>query len=139
MTHLVDTSVWHKLGRSANIASAIFELKSAGALFTTCPPVVAEYCFSARNAAELDELREDMRNLHLLGAPVDNDIVGRIQVALWSTGRARAAGAIDTIIAAYAISARQVIVSADKDFGHISAALDDFGSKSRLRSIYLPE
>ena len=66
MTHLVDTSVWHTYQRSAATRTAIARLIDAGALLTTCPVVVAEYCFSARSATELEELQEDMRLLYCL-------------------------------------------------------------------------
>jgi len=56
VTHLIDTSVWHRYARSAEVRNEVDRLVSTGALLTTCPVVVAEYCFSARNEAELSEV-----------------------------------------------------------------------------------
>lgn len=139
MTHLIDTSVWHRYARSAAVRDEVNNLVSAGSLLTTCPVVVAEYCFSARNNAELLELQTDMELLYLLES---NDLTSRvtqIQSALWSTGLGRAAGSSDTLIAAYSLHHNQTIVTCDADFVHIARALDTARSERPLRVIHVTE
>lgn len=60
MTQLLDTSVLHSYARSDNVRKVVDTLVSAGALLTTCPVAVAEYCFSAESPEMLAELQEGM-------------------------------------------------------------------------------
>ncbi|MNY80172.1 hypothetical protein D3C86_2211050 [compost metagenome] len=45
-----------------------------------------------------------------------------IQQALWKKGMPRAAGALDCLIAAYAVANDAVILCSDRDFGYLAAA-----------------
>ena len=139
MTHLIDTSVWHRYARSSAVQEVIDRLVSQGALLTTCPVVRAEYCFSARDSSELAELHSDMDLLYLLESSDLTARVQQIQSALWSTGRVRAAGAADTLIAAYALHHRQTIVTCDRDYVHIARALDTSQATESLRVIHVAE
>lgn len=139
MTHLVDTSVWHRYGRSPAVQSAVDALVSAGNLLTTCPVIVAEYCFSARNTAEWQELQTDMGLLYLLESDDLTPHVKSVQAALWSTGRARAAGSSDTLTTAYALEHNQTVVTCDVDFVHIAEALEKAGTEPPLRVIHVRE
>ena len=139
MTHLVDTSVWHRYARSPAVQRAVDGLVSSGNLLTTCPVIVAEYCFSARNNVELDRLQADMGLLYLLESDDLTPHVRRIQSALWSTELSRAAGSSGTLTAAYALEHNQTIVTCDVDFVHIAQALEKVGKKSPLRVIHLVE
>lgn len=137
MTYLVDTSVWHRYARSPAIQSAVDGLVSSGNLLTTCPVIVAEYCFSARNTAELHELQADMGLLYLLESDNLTPRVKGIQSALWSMGLARAAGSSDTLTAAYGLEYNQTIVTCDVDFVHIAKALEETGTQPPLRVLHL--
>ena len=139
MTHLVDTSVWHKAGRFPDIASALRELDQSGAIFSTCPVVIAEYCFSARTDRELEAMRNDLAQLYQLDRSQLEPRVQIIQRSLWRHGLARAAGAADTLIAAYALAHEQTLVTCDSGFLHISAALKRSRGASRLHVIHLAE
>jgi predicted nucleic acid-binding protein len=139
VTHLVDTSVWHRYARSPAIQDAVDGLVSTGHLLTTCPVIVAEYCFSARNTTELRDLQTDMGLLYPLETSNLTPSVRRIQSALWSIGLARAAGASDTLIAAYALEHNQTIVTCDVDFVHIGKALEETGIEPALRVIHVSE
>ena len=139
MTHLIDTSVWHRYARSPAVRRTVDALVSSGHLLTTCPVVAAEYCFSARNAAELEELQGDMALLYQLESNNLTPLVARIQSALWSSGRARAAGSLDTLTAAYALEHNQTIVTCDVDFVHIAQALEQAGEKHPLRVLHVTE
>ena len=137
MTHLIDTSVWHRYARSPAIQSAVDSLVSTGHLLTTCPVIVAEYCFSARNTAELQELQTDMGLLYLLESDNLTPHIKSIQSALWSTGLTRAAGSSDTLTAAYGLEYNQTIVTCDVDFVHIAQALEKVRKKPLLRVMHV--
>ena len=139
MTHLVDTSAWHRYARSPAVQSTLDGLVSSGHLLTTCPVVVAEYCFSARHTAELRELQTDMGLLYLLESDNLTPHVTRIQSALWSTGRTRAAGSSDTLTAAYALEHNQTVVTCDIDFVHMAQALEKTERTPPLRVLHVTE
>ncbi|MFJ4044156.1 PIN domain-containing protein [Microbacterium sp. NPDC089987] len=131
-TYLVDNSIWQKANTSARIADRLRAL-SPNHLIITCPPQVLEYCHSARNAQEYEELREDMEQL--LPAwehPSEQDALD-IQQALWRKGFVRAAAAFDCLIAAYAVVNDAVILNSDRDFGYLELA-----TEGRVRQEYVP-
>ncbi|MFF1876352.1 PIN domain-containing protein [Leifsonia sp. NPDC058230] len=132
-TYLVDNSVWQKAGRSARITARLREL-SPQHLIITCPPQVLEYCHSARNEAEYQELRQDMAELlPALSHPTEEQAL-ELQQALWRSGMMRAAGAFDCLIAAYALANDAVLLNSDRDFGYIERA-----TRGALRQVYVPE
>lgn len=139
MTHVVDTSAWSKYATHSAVRAAIDGLKQSGALFTTCPPVVAEFCYSARSPQHLLELQRTMSMLLQVKAPRLATLVPRIQTALWAHGLGRAAGTIDVLIAAYAIDAKQTVLTCDADFVHVSRALAASGDAEPLHYIYVAE
>lgn len=120
-TYLVDNSVWQRAGRSAAIARRLREL-SPNHLIITCPPQVLEYCHSARTPSEYADLRADMEGLLPAWAHPDEQQSLDIQQALWDAGLIRAAGALDCLIAAYAVANDAVILNSDRDFGYIETA-----------------
>ena len=139
MTHLVDTSVWHKYGRFSGVASAVDALDQAGAIFSTCPLVVAEYCFSARNVSELAAMQNEMAQFYQLDERALTQTVQRIQMALVRRNLYRAVGASDVVIAAYAMSAEQVLVTCDRDFLHIAWAMQHTRRLGRLHVTHIDE
>ncbi|MFJ4295544.1 VapC toxin family PIN domain ribonuclease [Curtobacterium sp. NPDC089689] len=130
--YVVDNSVWWKARKFAGIASRLREVATRD-LILTCPPQVLEYCFSARNAAEHDELMSDMQLFFPADVHPSGRDVLRVQSALWKGGYVRGAGAIDTAIASYAIANDAIVLSADRDYEHIAAVVPEF------RLEYLPE
>lgn len=120
-TYLVDNSIWQKANSSDRIAARLRAL-SPQHLIMTCPPQVLEYCHSARNAAEYEELRDDMDNLlPALTHPTASQALD-IQQTLWNRGLIGAAGAFDCLIAAYAVVNDAIILNSDRDFGLIADA-----------------
>lgn len=97
----------------------------------TCPPQVLEFCHSARTPEEHDRHREQIG----LGFPLehapDESLVLDIQSALWSSGLVRSVGAVDILIAGYAITNDATVLTADHDFDHIASVTD-------LRHEYVP-
>ncbi len=137
MTHLVDTSVWHAYGRNPLVQEAVDDLAEAGALFTTCPAVVAEYCYSAQTSQQMKVLQADMGLLYLLESESLMPRVLSIQESLWSAGRIRAVGASDTVIAAYSAATSQTLVTCDRDFLHIASATNTQPEGSKLRVLHI--
>jgi len=121
--YIIDNSVLQKVTRSPNIYRRFDEITSRYPIFT-CPPQVLEYCFSARNPKEYEELRQDV-DLYT-PAPIvpDQSAILDIQQALWNGGKMRAAGPVDTIIAAYAIANDLTVLCSDHDFEYIASVLD---------------
>jgi len=120
--YLVDNSILQKLARSENIRRRFAEITNTYPIYT-CPPQVLEYCWSARNASEYDELRRDMElYTPALHAPRQAEVLD-IQQALWRGGFVRGAGNVDILIAAYAMANDLTILTADRDFEHIQRAL----------------
>lgn len=120
--YLVDNSVLQKLSRSTRIRERFEELVLAYPIYT-CPPQVLEYCWSARNTAEYQELRADMELFTPTVAHPPQALVLDIQEALWQRGLMRAAGNADVLIAAYAVANDLTLVNCDRDFGLIAGSL----------------
>ncbi len=131
--YLVDNSVWQKAARSPAIAKRMRELPPQH-LVMTCPPQVLEYCYSARNAAEFRELRDDMaRFIPADHHPDEHDVLD-LQQALWEKGLRRAAAAFDCLIAAYAMANDAIVLHSDRDFACIAEAVGP-----AFRQEYVPE
>ncbi|MFV0433655.1 MAG: PIN domain-containing protein [Leucobacter sp.] len=124
--YLVDNSVWARLAAGdVGITARLRRIERAPAdLFVTCPPQVLEFCHSARTPEEHRKYRERIG----LGFPLeyapDESLVLDIQAALWDSGLVRSAGAIDVLIAGYAIVNEATVLTADHDFGHIASVTD---------------
>ena len=120
--YLVDNSVWARLatGDLAVVARLRRVERAPADLFVTCPPQVLEFCHSARTPEEYARYRERIS----LGFPLehapDESLVLDIQDALWRSGLVRAAGAVDILIAGYAIVNDATVLAADHDFDHIA-------------------
>ena len=124
--YLVDNSVWSRLAAGDPVITArLRRIERAPAdLFVTCPPQVLEFCHSARTAAEHSRYRAQIS----LGFPLERapgeSLVLDIQGALWDAGLVRSAGAVDILIAAYAILNNATVLTADHDFDHIARVTD---------------
>jgi hypothetical protein len=93
-------------------------------LFVTCPPQMLGFCHSARTSEGYARYRERI----CLGFPLekapDESLVLDIQSRLWAGGLVRSAGAVDILIAGYAIVNDAIVLAADHDFSHIAAVSD---------------
>lgn len=124
--YLVDNSIWARLAtRDPRVTTRLRRIERAPAdLFVTCPPQVLEFCHSARTPEEHTQYRERIS----LGFPLehapDESLVLDIQGALWTSGLVRSAGAVDILIAAYAIVNEATVLTADHDFDHIARVSD---------------
>lgn len=124
--YLVDNSVWARLATGdPAITVRLRSIERAPAdLLVTCAPQVLEFCHSARTPEEHDLYRERMS----LGFPLehapDESLVLDIQAALWRAGLMRSAGAVDILIAGYALVNDATVLTADHDFDHIAQVTD---------------
>lgn len=124
--YLVDNSVWARLASGDSVVAArLRRIERAPAdLFVTCPPQVLEFCHSARTPAEHARYREQISLGFPLERAPDESLVLDVQSALWNSGLVRAAGAVDILIAAYAIVNDATVLTADHDFDHIAQVTD---------------
>jgi predicted nucleic acid-binding protein len=121
--YLIDNSVWQRQ-RQPEVKAAMSRLVSARSprSILVCPPIVAEVGFSARSGADHDAV------LHALAAfpdceehPTSADLLD-LQNALFNSGLVRAAGATDTLIAAYALANDATLVHYDRDYEFLARA-----------------
>lgn len=124
--YLVDNSVWARLATGdPGITARLRRIERAPAdLFVTCPPQVLEFCHSARTPEEHARYRERISLGFPLERAPDESLVLDLQAALWGAGLVRAAGAVDLLMAGYAIANDATVLTADHDFDHIARVSD---------------
>lgn len=124
--YLVDNSVWARLATGdPGVIARLRRIERAPAdLFVTRPPQVLEFCHSARTPEEHARYRERISRGFPLEHTPDESLVLDIQSSLWSSGLVRAAGAVDILIAGYAIVNDATVLTADHDFDHIARVTD---------------
>ena len=130
MRLLIDNSVWARLTDPAVEDALKRALDSANPDdVMICPPIAAEIGFSARAAADHTRLIEQLAAFaDCQTHPTSQDVLA-LQNALWSVGLLRAAGATDTVIAAYAIANAATLLHYDRDFEHIAAVAPRFSQR----------
>lgn len=125
---VVDTSVWARLATTPEVVD---ELKKIVELVgptdvLVCPPVALEYGFTARTGKDHSKLMEQLDAFgECESHPTRDDVMG-IQNRLWNGGPLRAAGAMDTLIAAYAVKNNASVLHYDRDFEHIASVVPTF-------------
>ncbi len=91
-----------------------------------CAPVVAEVGFSARNGEDHTKL---MKSLGAFPdcpvAPTSLEVLN-IQNALWTGGLVRSVGAMDALIAAYAMANDAAVLHLDSDFDYVAEVVPTF-------------
>jgi hypothetical protein len=120
-SHLADTSALARLSR-APVAAVLGPLIEAG-LVATCGVIEFELGWATRTSAELDRVRAD-RNVGYEWLPTRDEDWRRaldVQTALWHSGRIRAVGFPDLLIAAVAERERVTVLHYDSDYDHITA------------------
>jgi predicted nucleic acid-binding protein len=128
---LVDTSVWARLATNPEVGEElkkIVELVSPADLLV-CPPVALEYGFTAPSGKFHSALIEQLDAFGRCGTHPDQEDVLDIQSRLWNGGLLRAAGAMDTLIAAYAMKNDAAVLHYDRDFEHIASVVPGFAHR----------
>ncbi|HEX7834136.1 MAG TPA: PIN domain-containing protein [Pseudolysinimonas sp.] len=125
--YLIDTSVWARLA-DVEVAAAFDAIVDLVAPFDIliCPPVAAEIGFSARTPADHATLMRELDAFEPCAAhPAPSDVL-TIQNRLWTGGLLRAAGATDTVVAAYSVCNDATLLHYDRDFEHIATVIPSF-------------
>jgi predicted nucleic acid-binding protein len=119
-THLADTSALARLDRPA-VAAAIGPLIEAG-LVATCGVIEFELGWATRTIAEFDQVRADRDAGYEWLATRDEDWHRAldVQAGLWRSGRVRAVGFPDLLVAAVAERERVTVVHYDSDYDLIA-------------------
>jgi predicted nucleic acid-binding protein len=115
-THLADTSALARLGRP-EVAAALGPLIEAG-LIATCGVIEFELGWATRTSAEFDQVRADRDAGYEWLATHDQDWhrALEVQATLWRTGRVRAVGFPDLLVAAVAERERVTLMHYDSDY-----------------------
>jgi hypothetical protein len=119
-THLADTSALARLDRPA-VAAVLGPLIEAG-LVATCGVIEFELGWATRTSAEFDRVLADRDAGYEWLATHDEDWrrALEVQAGLWRSGRVRAVGFPDLLIAAVAERERVTLVHYDSDFDLIA-------------------
>jgi predicted nucleic acid-binding protein len=119
-SYLADTSALARL-RHQSVAAVLGPLIEAG-LVATCGVVEFELGWATRTAAEFDQLRADRDAGYEWLATHDEDWRRAldVQAALWRSGRARAVGFPDLLIAAVAERENVTVLHYDADYDLIT-------------------
>ena len=120
-SYLVDNSVWQRL-RTPSLFDAYDALLAADDTTDVliCDVQVAEIGFSARNTADHQRLVELLGEFTECPASPSTADVLDLQGRLWTSGLVRAVGAVDVVIAAYALANDATVLHHDSDFEHIA-------------------
>jgi predicted nucleic acid-binding protein len=120
-THLADTSALARLDRPP-VAAVLAPLIGAG-LVATCGVIEFELGWATRTSAEFDRVRADRDAGYEWLATHDEDWhrALEVQARLWRSGRVRAVGFPDLLIAAVAERERVSLVHYDSDYDLIAA------------------
>lgn len=119
-THLADTSALARLRHPA-VAATLIPLIDAGVV-GTCGVIEFELGWATRSSAEFDQLRADRDLGYEWLATHDEDWRRAldVQAALWRSGRIRAVGFPDLLIAAVAERERVMLLHYDSDYDLIA-------------------
>ncbi len=125
---MIDNSVWSRLSTEPEVVVALKQLLDLASPddVLICPPIAAEVGFGARSGRDHSTLVEQLSAFtECPHHPTSGEILD-IQSKLWNGGLLRAAGAVDTVIAAYAIKNGATLLHYDRDFDHIAAVTSSF-------------
>ncbi|GAA4176763.1 PIN domain-containing protein [Gryllotalpicola koreensis] len=124
---IIDNSIWARDALDAAVHRRVDALLADPSnLVISCPPQALEYCFSARDIAHYELLRDEMELLARPRYTPDLEDVLSIQQALFEQGTGRGVGVIDILIAAWALVNRAAVLTADRDFDLIARAVPEF-------------
>src|SRR3984957_2604373 len=119
-SHLADTSALARL-RRPEVAAVLAPLIDAGVV-ATCGVIEFELGWATRSSTEFDQQRADRDTGYEWLATHDEDWRRAldVQAALWSSGRMRAVGFPDLLIAAVAERERVTLLHYDGDYDIIA-------------------
>jgi predicted nucleic acid-binding protein len=126
--YLVDNSVWSRLSTNPEVVAGLKSIVNSARPddVLICPPVAVEVGFSARSGSDHSALMDRLTAFLQCAEHPTSEEAMAIQNRLWNGGLLRAAGAMDTLIAAYAIKNGATVLHYDRDFEHIGAVMPEF-------------
>ena len=121
---LIDNSVWQRL-RKHSVLAVAEELWASGRT-VMCPPIAAEIGFSARTPDDHRALMSDLSVFpDCVVEPSSLDVLA-LQQQVFAAGLFRAVGAVDVLIAAFALANDATVFHYDRDFELIAGVRPDF-------------
>lgn len=127
MRVLLDNSVLQRRNNEA-VALEIRTLDADDSVeLMSCPPQALEFCFSAQQGVRSYDIFRDVISgwTPLLHTPSVETVL-ELQRKLWEAEKYRAAGAMDTLIAAWALVNDTSVVHCDRDFVHLASVIPEF-------------
>ncbi|KXO89200.1 PIN domain-containing protein [Tsukamurella pseudospumae] len=125
---LLDNSVIARIPTGEVPVESVVRFTQRGHFLAACTPQVLEALFSARSPREWD--KEYHARWSLLEVLHPNDrthpLALDLQRRLWISGKVRAAGPVDTMIAAIAIQHGAIVVHRDSDYERIAEVAPEF-------------
>jgi predicted nucleic acid-binding protein len=124
---LVDSSVWLRLGVPA-VASSLSRIVAGSdpGDVLVCAPIVAEVGFNARSGDEHAMVMAQLRVFRDVPAAPDLALVTALQGEIWANELLRSVSAADTLVAAYAIENRLMLLHYDQQFEYVAAVTGRF-------------
>jgi predicted nucleic acid-binding protein len=118
--YLADTSALARLHRPA-VSAVLVPLIESGVV-ATCGVIEFELLWATRSSAEFDQVRSDRHAGYEWLATHDEDWrrALEVQASLWRSGRVRAVGLPDLLVAAVAERERVTILHYDADYDLIA-------------------
>ncbi|WP_394771152.1 PIN domain-containing protein [Lacisediminihabitans sp.] len=126
--YLIDNSVWARLSTDASVVAAVKSVVDLARPddVLICPPIALELGFSARTGSDHSALMAQLAAFPECRDHPTNEEAMLIQNRLWNAGLVRSAGAMDSLIAAYAIKNEAVLLHYDRDFDYIASVMPEF-------------
>lgn len=118
---IVDSSVWARMPTFDVVQQRVRRAVDEGQVIMPTA-ILLEVCFAAHSPAEWDA-RTTMFSVFPPTTPTTSthEIAMSIQGKLWHGGKVRAAGAIDTLVAALAIEHGATVIHYDADYERIAS------------------
>lgn len=126
--YLIDNSVWARLSTDPSVVDAlkaVVDLANPDDVLI-CPPIAMEVGFSARTGPDHTALMTQLEAFPECGEHPSVEDAMLVQNRLWNGGLLRAAGAMDTLIAAYAMKNGATLLHYDQDYEHIATVAPGF-------------
>ncbi len=125
---IVDDSVLSRIAVGEIPPAALDPYVHDEYVLATCTPHLLEALYSARSPKEwADDYRMRWSLLTVLHADRETHAIAvELQRRLWNSGNVRAAGPVDTMIAAIAIQHGAIVVHRDSDYERIAEVAPEF-------------
>ncbi|MDP4014654.1 MAG: hypothetical protein U0990_00405 [Candidatus Nanopelagicales bacterium] len=127
---MVDTSLYAGVRRSPAIRAVVEAFNNAWQP-ATCVPLALELLHTTQTYRQFQRVTALVSSMENLGSDGVDQLARQLQLGLWRSHRARAAGPVDILVSAYAIAHDAVILHHDYDYGHVHKV------DSRLGQLYI--